>query len=296
MSPAALGTLLILISAAAYGAMAIFARLAYAAGSDLYTLLALRFLIASGALLLLLRLTGRRLPGGPALLGLTLMGGVVYMAQALAYFAALQFIPAGLVALLLYTYPAMVTLADAWLHRTPLTPPKLGALALALLGTALTLGPQTLPEGGTLGVLLALASGVIYTGYILAGNRLLPGTGVIASSSVILGSAALVSALLAAVQGPQLPGTPLGWAAVGGVALVSTVIASVTFFAGLRRIGPSNAALLSTFEPAVTLLLAALVLGERVSGLQLAGGLLIVASALLVQLGMHATGRRAAQG
>jgi drug/metabolite transporter (DMT)-like permease len=68
------------------------------------------------------------------------------------------------------------------------------------------------------------------------------------------------------------------------IALVSTVIAVSCFFAGLRRVGPSEAAILSTFEPPVTVMLAFLVLGERLTMPQLAGGALVLAAVVMLQL------------
>jgi drug/metabolite transporter (DMT)-like permease len=85
------------------------------------------------------------------------------------------------------------------------------------------------------------------------------------------------------------------------IALVSTVVAVSAFFAGLRRVGPSEAAILSTFEPIVTVALAFVVLGERLSGPQLFGGALVLAAVIVLQVrrapanvnGGH-VGRRAA--
>ena len=68
------------------------------------------------------------------------------------------------------------------------------------------------------------------------------------------------------------------------IALVSTVVAVSAFFAGLRRVGPSEAAILSTFEPPVTVALAFAVLGERLAPAQLAGGALVLAAVVVLQL------------
>ena len=73
-----------------------------------------------------------------------------------------------------------------------------------------------------------------------------------------------------------------GWLAVAGIALVSTVAAITLFFAGLERIGPTRASTLSTVEPLFTVLLAAVVLGETIAPLQLAGGALILAAVILL--------------
>ena len=58
-----------------------------------------------------------------------------------------------------------------------------------------------------------------------------------------------------------------------------TVLAILAFFAGLKRVGPSRAAILSTLEPVVTVLAAWIVLGETLSVVQFAGGALVLASA-----------------
>ncbi|MBM3124687.1 MAG: EamA/RhaT family transporter, partial [Chloroflexi bacterium] len=67
-----------------------------------------------------------------------------------------------------------------------------------------------------------------------------------------------------------------------GMILLSTIFPVVAFLAGLERIGPTSAALLSTLEPVVTVLLAAWLFGERLEPIVLVGGSLILASVLLL--------------
>jgi drug/metabolite transporter (DMT)-like permease len=77
---------------------------------------------------------------------------------------------------------------------------------------------------------------------------------------------------------------PAGWLWLACIAVISTVAAMLTFFAGLRRTGPSTAAILSTFEPVVTTVLAAAVLGESLSPVQLAGAVLVLSAVAVLQL------------
>ena len=72
------------------------------------------------------------------------------------------------------------------------------------------------------------------------------------------------------------------WLAVAGIALLSTVMAITLYFAGLERIGPVRASTLSTIEPICTVVLAAIVLDESIAPVQLAGGALILAAAVLI--------------
>jgi len=201
------------------------------------------------------------LPRGRTLFGLILMGAVGYVGQSLTYFTALTLASASLVSLLLYLYPAIVTMLSAWFFKERLTPLKLGALMLALGGTVLTIGPTG--NGRLPGILLALAAAVIYSGYILVGSRLMPHASAIRSSTIVITSAALVYIGIVAVRGPVFPSTLPGWGAVVAIALISTVLSIVTFFAGLERVGPSKASTLSTLEPVVSVGLAILVLGKR---------------------------------
>src|SRR5262249_53560316 len=184
--------------------------------------------------------------------------------------------PVALVSLLLYLYPAMVALLAALFLHERLTPLKLGALALALAGTVLTLGPDT--GGPPLGVVLGLVTACIYAVYILASSRIVPRAGALASSAVITAASAPVFAILTAVRGPALPRSALGWSAILGSVLIATVAGTLTFFAGLARVGPTTASTLSTIEPAVTVALAALILGETIALLQRLGGALIRAA------------------
>jgi drug/metabolite transporter (DMT)-like permease len=93
-----------------------------------------------------------------------------------------------------------------------------------------------------------------------------------------------------AVGRPVFPAEiPAGaWFGLVGVGVVSTFIAIQTFYAGTQRVGAAQAALISTIEPVWTISLAALLLGESLQPVQLAGGALILLGVLLAQTGPRA--------
>ncbi|MGQ9682772.1 MAG: DMT family transporter [Anaerolineae bacterium] len=277
-----IGYALIVASAAAFGAMAIFIKIAYRSGADPITILFLRFPMAAGALLVLMALRRERLPRGRPLRGLIALGMMGFVGQSLTYFYALRYASPGLVGMLLYLYPTLVAIGSVLFLKERLTTPKTVAVALALLGTTLTAG---FGGGQFLGVALALLSGIIYTGYTLVSSRLLRLAAPLPSAAVILGSAAPVYALLLALQGPHWPRSTEGWLAIVGIALISTVIGVGGYQAGIARIGASDAATLSTLEPVVTIILAAVVLDDRPTLLALVGGALIVAAVLVLTRG-----------
>ena len=276
MTPRSAGFLLVALSASAFGALGVLVKVAYAAGVDKYAALALRFAIAAA---LLVTLAAARRPGrhpGRVLAGLLLFGGGGYVAHSLCYFTALEYAGPGLVGLLLYLYPALVALAGRALFGERLGRAQLAAIAVALAGTALTVGPL---GGGRLpGIALALACAVIYGAYIVACSRLTRGVDPLFTTSVIIAGAAVVYVFIAVAKGSPLPPTAKGWITVLAMAVVSTALAIGAFFAAMRRIGATSAAVGSTLEPLVTVGLSFLFLGERLSTLQLAGGAMIVAA------------------
>jgi drug/metabolite transporter (DMT)-like permease len=274
-----MGVLLIVISAASFGALPIFIRLAYRTGADPTTLLVLRYSIAAVVMVAIMGARKTPLPRGRILLGLVLMGAVGYVGQSFAYFTALTMASAGLVALLLYLYPAIVTMLSALFFKERLTAAKVGALTLALVGTALTIGPAG--SGRVAGILLAIAAAVIYSVYILVGSRIIPHASAIAASTTVITAAAVVYIGIVAVRGPTFPQTFSGWVDIFAIALVSTVLPIVTFLAGLERVGPTKASTLSTFEPVMSVMLAILILGETISPLQVLGGALILAAVIV---------------
>jgi drug/metabolite transporter (DMT)-like permease len=127
------GSICIVASAAGFGVMPIFAKLAYAEGVDLPSMLFLRFALAGLLMAVLMVVQGLRWPRGRNLLLLVAMGGAGYVGQSFCYFAALQHATAGLTALLLYLYPAIVTVLSALLARRRLSPLRLLAVAAALV-------------------------------------------------------------------------------------------------------------------------------------------------------------------
>jgi drug/metabolite transporter (DMT)-like permease len=273
------GILLVCISAAAFATLAVLGRYAYAEGLDTFTILFMRFGLAAVGMAALLTLRREALPRGKNLLLLVGMGAVGYVGQAFCYLTALKYASAGLVALLLYLYPIFVALLSALLLHEHITRVKIAALGLALLGTALTVGPA---GGQIIGILLAASAAAIYSIYIIVGTHVLKQVSPFQSSTVIFASACFVSALLMLVNGPHWPASSTAWVVIVLIVLLATIIPVVTFLAGIERIGPTNAAMISTLEPVVTVLLAAGLLGEMLKPITLLGGGLILAAVLLL--------------
>jgi drug/metabolite transporter (DMT)-like permease len=276
------GVLLIAVSAASFGTLAIFGRVLYADGLDTFTMLFLRFGLAAAFMMIILFGRREKFPGGKILLQLIGMGALGYVGQSFSYLSAIKYASAGLVALLLYLYPAFVFILSVFLLGEKVTRVKIAALVLALTGTALTLDPS---GGQLVGILLAIAAALIYSVYIIVGTHVMKHVSPVQSSAVIFASSGAVYGTLMTLQGPHWPASIPGWLGIAGIVLIATVIPVTTFLAGLERIGPTNAAMLSTLEPIVTVLLAAWIFDERLKLMVLLGGGLILVAVILLTHG-----------
>ncbi|GAA2873802.1 hypothetical protein Acy02nite_31640 [Actinoplanes cyaneus] len=282
-----MGAALCLVSAACFGAMAIFGKLAYDAGVTPEALLLVRFTLSAVLLgMVLVFRRGERQPvRGRVLVTALGLGAIGYAAQASLYFSALRTMDASLLSLILYTFPMMVTVAAALLGRDRLTPARVVALTAASAGTLLVLLGAGTGAVQPVGVLLGLGAAVTYTVYILVADtvvrRLTP---VLLATLVMAGAAATLGARALLLGGVSFDFPPSAWLWLTCIAVISTVTAMLTFFAGLRRAGPTTAAILSTFEPVVTTALAALTLGESLTPVQLLGGVLVLSCVVVLQI------------
>jgi drug/metabolite transporter (DMT)-like permease len=291
------GLLLCLASAAGFGSLAILGKQAYAGGLGVVAVLALRFGIAGPLLVALAAVTGRRLrlprPIAVRLLGL---GAIGYAVQSTLFFTALTRISASLAGLLLYLYPALVTIGAVALGRHRLDRATVLGLGLALAGIVLVLGlPPERPD--PLGVALGLAAACWYTLYILVAEYLLRGVDpLVASAHVACGAACsfLAAGAVLGLEGLATAG-PGGYAAAAAMAVLGTALALGTFIAGLARVGSTWASIASSFEPVWTVALGVAVLGDPLGPGTVVGGAAVVAGAVLLPLlggGQEAVGSR----
>jgi drug/metabolite transporter (DMT)-like permease len=289
----ATGAILCLASAAAFGAMGIFGKLAYEEGATLGTLLATRFVLAAALFWLVLAFV----KGASPLRAFTrrdlaialALGALGYGAQAGGYFAALERVDASLLALLIYTFPVIVTVAAVALGREQANRRTAAALAVASSGLVLVLAGAA-GAVDPLGAALGLGAALVYSAYILSSEGIAGRVGPLALSTVVCTGAAVTMTLAGLARDDLDPAavSAEGFLWLSSLAVISTVGAIVLFFAGLRRVGPSAASILSTLEPVVTVGLAFVVFSESLGPAQLAGGALVIAAVPILRSGWSA--------
>ena len=221
----------------------------------------------------------RPLPRGQLLVKVFVLGGVVYVGQALTYFAAVRYGDVTVIA------PSTPTPCSSWCwprttRTEALTRTKVAAVLIGVAGAILTVGGSG--QAQALGIVLAVAAGLIFSFYFLFSDRLVTPGLAEGSTVVIITAAALVFTASSLGQGdPRSPGTAGGWAATAGIAL-ATVVGILFFLEALRRLRPVATAVVSAAEPVVSVLLSVAVLGERVDLTQGLGLVLVIAAVLLV--------------
>jgi drug/metabolite transporter (DMT)-like permease len=281
------GATIAALSAVSYSTAIIFVRYAYRAGILPGTAIFLRFTIASIVLVGFLALTRRwvKLPRSQVV-ALFLLGFLAYTTLGTTWFVALSTTPAWLVALIVSIYPLLVSMGS-WLFLGDVPDaPRIAALVLVLAGSvALFWRPF---EGVALtGVWLMLLNAVVNALYVLIGQRWTRGVPPGMSTAwMVIG--AMVGTFFYALLSGQLSFhfDPTGWIWASLFAVVSTVLAIMFLWWGIGLLGPSRATIIGAVEPFLSILLSVLVLGEVMSPLQGAGGVLILIGVVLVRLNL----------
>jgi len=286
----------VVVSAACFGTLAVLTPLAYESAPTPVSPLALltwRFVIASALLAIVAHVRARGSLAVPlsdvgryALLALT-----GYGAASVCFFYALKFADASVVAVLLYAYPALVTIAG-WLFLGERASWKqAGAVAVTFLGCALVVGLGSSENYASWqGIALGLGAALGYTLFNLLSARWIPGRSRLTMMAYTFGIAATLPAAGALLSGGPAALSTAAWTAktwwlLGAIVLVPTFAAIVLYLEGIAGLGPSQAAIVSTLEPLFTIVLAALFLGERLAPVQLAGAALVLGGVVAAEIG-----------
>ena len=297
--------LIVGISAIGYGSGSLFAKAIYPTGFDWLDLLVWRHLLA----VLILGVVVLALPAGRAALrSLTreralrsFAIGLFFTGNAATYFGSLTYIDASLAGLMTYAFPAIVAVLSIFFAHAPSGPRPWIALAIATTGVVLGVGgiPDA-KEPALIGLVLGIASPIIYSCYIILAARLAGetksgtgatrggGTSPLAAIPISLFGTAVGMFVLRAALGRELLPLPIPDGAllpIIGVATIAGIIPIGAFYIGAQRLGAARAALISTVEPIFTIVAAGYLFSESLTAIQLVGGALILGAVLVAEWG-----------
>lgn len=278
------GVVYTILSAVLFGINPILARYAMSYGTTSVTMAFFRALFSIPVIALIARARGVRLSCGTGgAVRLFVSGGLLNGVTIILIYSSFDLIPAGMAVTLHYVYPLVSCIIGAAMFGERLGWVKVSAVAVCTAGVALFASGGG-AASGVLGPALALASGVTFASYLVFAERsalrhehylritfalnvvLIFLTGAYGAASGKLSLAMDAQAWPYIVMGALLCG-------VGAVALLQI---------GVKEVGATTAAVLSTFEPITSVAAGALLLGEEITPARAAGTALVVASVIAV--------------
>ncbi len=278
-----LGSVYGLLSAVGFGTVPILALFAYQGGIGVFTLLFLRFSLASILLFIYILIKKRNIKiTKNQLIKIFIMGGIFYSLFSYCYFSAIQYIPASLAVLLFYTFPFIIAILSHFLGEL-LSKKIVYAIIISFLGLMLVMG-KTDGEISFLGIMLAFGASVFYSLYTLYGDYILKDISLITTIAYVCLFAAFSFFSIGLMTGNlQFQFTQNTWLPIIGISLVS-MLGFLAFFQGIKLTSPTSVSILSMIEPLVTIVLSIIFFGEWFNLLQIFGALLVLSGSLLVVL------------
>lgn len=272
-----------MLAAIGYGFLPYFTKLGLSYNLAPETLLFWRFALA-GTVIVFVTLPflkrnalSRQLP---MLLTATGAGGLTVLV-AWTSFIALDHVSASVYSLLFYSYPAAVAVLSVMLGKK-LHRDMWFAILLALIGSTVVAGNNFVVSASRF-MFLPVLNALLYAGYLVFIDHVVGQRADFLFSVTTIVAAGIFCIPLATVRAVTMPSSIAAWGALLGLAVICTVLPIVCTLAGVRRIGSTPAATLGVLEPLTSLVLAILLLGEKISWLQVIGGGVLLASSVLVQ-------------
>ncbi len=165
------GVLYVILASICFGAMPILAKLIYKNGVSTYSLLFIRFAMASIILIIYIKVKGIK-----ANLNLKkttyimLIGFAGYFASSISLFTSYKYISVGMASMILYTYPVLVAMLSFFMHKEKMNLKKIAALIVSTLGVYCLLGDMNF-TGDIKGILFAFSASIFYSIYVLGTSR-----------------------------------------------------------------------------------------------------------------------------
>jgi drug/metabolite transporter (DMT)-like permease len=287
--------LTVVASAVCFATLGILQTWAYQHGAEPTSMLAVRFALAAAvmaAVQLVRDPKAMRVSKGD-LLRFVAMSVTGYGSASLCYAFANKMIGTPITTVLLYTYPAMVSVIG-WAFLSERFPPRrIVAVLLTFAGCALVAG--VLGAGGRLaplGLALGLGAGLGYAIFNVLSYRTMRDTPRLTAMAYTFAFSAVEMAVVASLTG-TLP-TVAGWDATAWLSVlvmvaIPTVAAIMLYLGGIKRLGASQAAVISTLELPFAVVFASLAFpGKQLLPMQWLGAAVVLGGVVLAEWGAPA--------
>jgi drug/metabolite transporter (DMT)-like permease len=279
------GILLTVFAATSFGFIPLFAKIAFANGLNPYTFTLFRSLFATIELFTLLKI--RKIDytlEKEQYITLFKASFIGYSLTMLTLTLSYNYMSTGLATTIHFVYPVAVMVGSTFFFNEKINKRKIFSLVLSLTGIYFLASFDSLGSTSIIGVLLSLFSGFFYAYYILtvAHGNIKEINPFVLIFYVSLFNSYILFAISIFLRKLETNYTFKGIVSTVLVALIANLVGMVSFKAGIKSIGPSTAAILSTFEPITSLILGMLVFREVLSWYHIVGCILIITSATIV--------------
>jgi drug/metabolite transporter (DMT)-like permease len=282
------GLLLAVVGAIFFSAKAIVAKLMYRYQVDAVMVISLRMMLSLPMFAVLAIWQSRRAPplawrdrGKIVFLGL-----IGYYLSSFLDFLGLQYISAGLERLILFLTPSFVLLISFAFYKRRVSLLEWGALLVSYAGTALVLLHDLNVGGGNvvLGSSLVLGAAISYALYLIFSGELVRRVGamrLVAYAMCVSSVACIIQFFL--LRSPAALVQPSGVYQLSLInAVFCTVLPVCLTMVAVARIGAPSVAQAGLVGPVATLFLGAVLLGEPITAIQLAGTALVLSGIYLL--------------
>jgi probable blue pigment (indigoidine) exporter len=273
----------VLISALMFSVSDIAGKAALESGSDVLTLLSFRSVIGIGLLFAWMRLASAPTTLVPRAKWISIGLGLLLTLNLFWVFKAIELLPVSIAILTYFTYPLLTGLAGAVTGIDRLSWRGFAAAVVAFLGLGLIIGAAPV-QLEVLGLVAAVGAAFTRMAMLLITRATLVGSDARLVTWYTLWSSMVVFVGLSVVtMNWHAPHTAIGWVAFVGIGFTTTV-AFLTLYVSTQRIGPFRTALFMNLEPLITAVLSAILLGDRLTLLQIGGGAVMIAALCAFQL------------
>jgi len=283
-----IGVLFVLVGAIFFSGKAIFVKLGLQAGASVMTLLNLRMLFALPFFITMAIISEKRNQvkiAGKDWAKILFLGISGYYLASYFDFQGLKHISAGLERLIIFLYPTIVVVLSALIYKTPVRKSQIIALALTYIGVIIAFSGATehFNKNILVGSLLIFASAFSYAIYLIGSGKLIPKLGAIRFTSY-----GMIISTLAVLVHSNITGTFTLIASTKvylfglGMGILCTVIPAILLAEGIKRIGSSATAIVGSIGPVSTIILAAIILNEKITVLQIVGTFIVIGGVVFV--------------
>jgi drug/metabolite transporter (DMT)-like permease len=261
----------------------VFAKLALEGGADVLSVLSFRGILGICLVSIWLRLGKPAVALKPRAKWVSLALGLVVTGNLFGVFKAIELVPVSIAILTYFIYPLLTGLIGAATGIDRLTWKGVATAIVAFLGLALIIGANP-ADLAVLGILAALGGALCRTALLLISRATLKDTDArLVTLYTLLSSTVVFVALSLVARDWHWPHNPSGWVAFIGIGFVITA-AILALYVSTQRIGPFRTALYMNLEPFMTAVLSAIVLGDRMTPVQILGGAIMIAALCVFQM------------